>query len=64
VHAWKVSISSHHYEQATLANVNRIGIVRMSRADELVSFVAPRWFAQSAGTGFRRCFLPDVGTRH
>jgi hypothetical protein len=42
VHAWKVSISSHHYEQATLAKVNRIGIVRMLRADELVSFVAPR----------------------
>jgi len=26
----------------TVANLNRIGIARMSRADDLVSFVSPR----------------------
>jgi hypothetical protein len=26
----------------TLANLNRIGIVRMSRVDDLVSFVSPQ----------------------
>jgi hypothetical protein len=34
-----VSITSRH-EQATLANVNRIGIVGMLCADDLVSFVS------------------------
>jgi hypothetical protein len=37
----KVSITSRH-EQATLANVNRIGIVGMLCADDLVSLVSRR----------------------